>query len=61
MRAALRRWLAVLAGLATSSVVAVLSYLIAVKPILAFNRFSFGWLVSTLGFAVALENAAAYL
>lgn len=54
-------WLAVFAGLAASCVVAVLSYFIAVKPILAFNRFSFGWLVSTLGFAVALENAAAYI
>ena len=27
------------------------------RPILAFNRFSFGWLVSTLGFAVIVENA----
>ena len=25
------------------------------------NRFSFGWLVSTLGFAVIVENAAAYI
>jgi branched-chain amino acid transport system permease protein len=54
-------WLAAFAGLLAACVIAVLSYLIAVKPILAFNRFSFGWLVSTLGFAVALENAAAYI
>ena len=54
-------WLAVIAGLAASCIVAVLSYLLAVKPILAFDRFSFGWLVSTLGFAVAVENAAAYI
>ena len=54
-------WLAVIAGLAVSCAVAVLSYLVAVKPILAFDRFSFGWLVSTLGFAVAVENAAAYI
>ncbi|MES1152566.1 MAG: branched-chain amino acid ABC transporter permease, partial [Dongia sp.] len=27
----------------------------------AFDRFSFGWLVSTLGFAVAVEHAAAYI
>ncbi|HVY98864.1 MAG TPA: branched-chain amino acid ABC transporter permease [Dongiaceae bacterium] len=54
-------WLAVIAGLAVSCIVAVLSYLVAVKPILAFDRFSFGWLVSTLGFAVAVENAAAYI
>ncbi len=54
-------WIAVVAGLACSCIVAVLSYLIAVKPILAFDRFSFGWLVSTLGFAVVVENAAAYI
>jgi branched-chain amino acid transport system permease protein len=54
-------WLAVAAGLLSACVVAVLSYLIAVKPILAFDRFSFGWLVSTLGFAVVVENAAAYI
>ncbi len=54
-------WLAIPAGLAVACVVAILSYLIAVKPILAFDRFSFGWLVSTLGFAVVVENAAAYV
>jgi branched-chain amino acid transport system permease protein len=54
-------WLAVFAGLLAACVIAVLSYVIAVRPILAFNRFSFGWLVSTLGFAVAVENAAAYI
>lgn len=54
-------WLAVIAGLIAACVIAILSYLIAVKPILAFDRFSFGWLVSTLGFAVAVENAAAYI
>jgi branched-chain amino acid transport system permease protein len=53
-------WLGILAGLASSAVIGVLSYLVAVRPILAFNRFSFGWLVSTLGFAVMVENAAAY-
>ena len=41
--------------------VGILSYLIAVRPILAFDRFSFGWLVSTLGFAVVVENIAAYI
>ena len=59
--AGLSAWIAVAAGLLVSCVVGVLSYLLAVKPILAFDRFSFGWLVSTLGFAVALENAAAYI
>jgi len=53
-------WFGIAAGLACSCIVGVLSYVIAVRPILAFNRFSFGWLVSTLGFAVIVENAAAY-
>jgi branched-chain amino acid transport system permease protein len=54
-------WIAVIAGLLLAGIVGILSYLVAVKPILAFDRFSFGWLVSTLGFAVAVENAAAYI
>lgn len=54
-------WLAVAVGLISAIVVAILSYVLAVKPILAFDRFSFGWLVSTLGFAVVVENAAAYI
>ena len=39
----------------------MLAYLVAVRPILALNRLSFGWLVSTLGFAAVIENAAAYV
>ena len=54
-------WLAAGAGLVCACVLGVLSYLIAVRPILVFDRFSFGWLVSTLGFAVIVENAAAYI
>lgn len=54
-------WLGAVAGLAASCGIAVLAYLIAVRPILALNRFSFGWLVSTLGFAAMVENAAAYV
>ena len=54
-------WLAAIAGLASACLLGVLSYLIAVRPILAINRFSFGWLVSTLGFAVIVENGAAYI
>jgi branched-chain amino acid transport system permease protein len=54
-------WLAVVAGLITACAIAILSYFIAVRPILLFDRFSFGWLVSTLGFAVVVENVAAYI
>jgi branched-chain amino acid transport system permease protein len=51
----------IVAGLAVSGIVGVLSYVVAVRPILRYNRFSFGWLVSTLGFALVVENATAYL
>lgn len=54
-------WLGVFAGLVCSCGIGILSYVIAVRPILAFDRFSFGWLVSTLGFAVIVENIAAYI
>lgn len=54
-------WIAVAAGLVGSCVVGVLSYFVAVRPILMFDRFSFGWLVSTLGFALVIENATAYI
>src|ERR1700759_5740295 len=54
-------WAAALVGLGSACVLGVLSYLVAVRPILAFNRFSFGWLVSTLGFAVNVQNADAFI
>ena len=54
-------WLALVAGIASSCVVGILSYLLSVRPVIKYNRFSFGWLVSTLRFALVIENAAAYL
>jgi branched-chain amino acid transport system permease protein len=54
-------WLAIVIGLGCSCVVSVVCYFVAVRPILLFDRFSFGWLVSTLGFALVLENATAYI
>lgn len=53
--------LAVIVGIACSSIAGVLTYVVAVRPVLAFDRFSFAWLVSTLGAAVVLENAAALI
>src|SRR6185437_16037655 len=38
-----------------------LIYLLAVRPVLAFDRFSFAWLVSTLGVATILEAGAALI
>jgi branched-chain amino acid transport system permease protein len=53
--------LAVVGGIAAAAVAGVLTYLIAVRPVLAFDRFSFAWLVSTLGVALILQNAAAII
>ena len=52
-------WLAILAGFATSSIGGVVVYFIAVRPVLRFDRFSFAWLVSTLGVGIILESLAA--
>lgn len=54
-------WFAVPAGVLCSGLLGVLSYFVAVQRILAVSRRGFGWLVSTLGFALVIENATAYL
>ncbi len=53
--------LAVAGGIAAAGAAGVLTYLVAVKPVLAFDRFSFAWLVSTLGVALILQNVAAII
>jgi branched-chain amino acid transport system permease protein len=37
------------------------SYFVAVRPILKADRFSYGWMVGTLAFGLALENAISYV
>jgi branched-chain amino acid transport system permease protein len=54
-------WLAVIVGIVFASLGGLLTYVVAVRPVLAFDRFSFAWLVSTLGVAVVLENIAALI
>jgi branched-chain amino acid transport system permease protein len=49
----------ILGGLLSSTVTGVVVYALAVRPVLAFDRFSFAWLVSTLGVAIVLESGAA--
>lgn len=51
--------LAILIGLAMSTCAGVVIYGLAVRPVLRFSRFSFAWLVSTLGVAIVLESVAA--
>lgn len=48
-------------GLLASCAFGALTYLLAVRPVLAFDRFSFAWLVSTLGAATILESGAALI
>jgi branched-chain amino acid transport system permease protein len=50
---------AIVLGIGAAIIVGVLTYLIAVQPVVAFDRFSFSWLASTLGVALILENGAA--
>jgi branched-chain amino acid transport system permease protein len=52
---------AIALGLLTAAVLGGLIYLLAVRPVLAFDRFSFAWLVSTLGVATVLEAGAALI
>jgi branched-chain amino acid transport system permease protein len=55
-------WIVViLGGLVASTVTSVAIYALAVRPVLAFDRFSFAWLVSTLGVAIVLESGAAMI
>jgi branched-chain amino acid transport system permease protein len=60
-RAGIWSGVAIVAGIAAAAVIGVLTYLIAVRPVLAFDRFSFAWLVSTLGVGLILENLAAII
>ena len=54
-------WIGVALGPIAAGAIGVVSYFVAVRPILKADRFSFGWMVSTLGFGLALENAIAYV
>jgi branched-chain amino acid transport system permease protein len=60
-RAGVAPVLACIVGIAASALIGVLTYIVAIRPVLAFNRFSFAWLVSTLGVALVLENGAALI
>lgn len=53
--------LASVIGVAAAGALGVLLYVVAVRPVLLFDRFSFAWLVSTLGAAIVLENLAAII
>lgn len=52
---------AVMAGIATSAGLSLMVYLIGIGPVLRFSRFSFAWLVSTLGLGIIIESLAAVI
>jgi branched-chain amino acid transport system permease protein len=60
-RAGVSPVVAVICGILAAGAVGVATYLVAVRPVLAFDRFSFAWLVSTLGVALILQNLAAII
>jgi branched-chain amino acid transport system permease protein len=48
-------WLGIVIGLTAATVLGVVIYFVAVRPVLRFDRFSFAWLVSTLGIAIVIQ------
>ncbi|HUZ40614.1 MAG TPA: branched-chain amino acid ABC transporter permease [Acidimicrobiales bacterium] len=52
---------AILAAIATSVALSLVVYFIGVGPVLRFSRFSFAWLVSTLGLGIIIESLAAVI
>lgn len=53
--------LAAVIGVAASGVAGAVTYLIGIRPVLAFNRLSFAWLVTTLGLSLIIESIAALI
>jgi branched-chain amino acid transport system permease protein len=60
-RAGVSPVIGILGGIAAACLAGILTYLVAIRPVLLFNRFSFAWLVSTLGVGLILENLAAII
>lgn len=53
--------LAIVLALLLSTVLGVVTYFVAVRPVLRFDRFSFAWLVSTLGVAIVIQSVFALI
>lgn len=54
-------WLGIVIGLSAATVLGVLIYFIAVRPVLKFERAGFAWLVSTLGVAIVIQSIFAII
>jgi branched-chain amino acid transport system permease protein len=50
----------ILLAFVAAAVIAILTYLIAIRPVIRRNRFNIIWVASTLGISIVLENGAAY-
>jgi branched-chain amino acid transport system permease protein len=48
-------WFGIAVGVTAATVLGVVIYFVAVRPVLAYDRFSFAWLVSTLGIAIVIQ------
>jgi branched-chain amino acid transport system permease protein len=52
---------AIVLALMLSTLLGVVTYFVAVRPVLRFDRFSFAWLVSTLGVAIVIQSIFALI
>jgi branched-chain amino acid transport system permease protein len=53
--------LAIILGLIASTLGGIIVYFIAVRLVLRFDRFSFAWLVSSLGISIVIQSGAAII
>lgn len=53
--------LAIVGALVCATLLGVATYVVAVRPVLRFNRLSFSWLVSTLGIAIVIQSVYALI
>jgi branched-chain amino acid transport system permease protein len=61
IKAGLPDWLGITIGLTVATLLGVVIYFVAVRPVLRFDRFSFAWLVSTLGIAIVIQAVFAII
>ncbi|HEX7405050.1 MAG TPA: branched-chain amino acid ABC transporter permease [Candidatus Nanopelagicaceae bacterium] len=54
-------YLAILIGVGASVLFGIVIYFIAIRPVLRYDRFSFAWLVSSLGVAIVIQSGAAII
>lgn len=61
VKSGMPEWLAITIALIAATALGVIIYFIAVRPVLKFDRFSFAWLVSTLGIAIVIQATFAII